>query len=181
MDSTPWWVHMAGAITDIVTVVAILLGGFVGYVRYLRHRISHAKLDLDVVLECCQLGDREALKVVASIKNDGTCRVGFPSITTQQIQVSACYQQAWDKASEQGCVPQWSLVLVEEFVGETQSLPDLEPGQRLSRQMLLPGVATAPVAYRVRLFVEGQPRPFRKYKFHDPWSTERVIEVSRHG
>lgn len=100
MDSTPLWIDVVGAIADIVTMVAIVLGGFIGYMRYLRGRISHSKLDLDVLLERCQLGGRDALKVVASIKNDGTCRVGFPPITTQQIQVSACYRQAW--------APRWS-------------------------------------------------------------------------
>lgn len=202
------WTTIADTVVGGLTLSAILLGGAIGYARYLRGRISHAKLDLDVIVELCHLGDVDALKIATSIKNDGTCRIAFPiNETVQQIQVFVCLGRRWEQACQYLVAPPWKLLLSEDLGAieddgmdgdeeegsdDTESalpapviteLPELEPGQRISRQVLLPGkpAKSGPVGYRVRLYVEGKPRYFRKLKDHPPWSTERVIEVNPRG
>lgn len=179
----PLWSLAINAVSQSVTAVAILAGGTVGYFRYLRGRISHAKLDIDVGLELCALpSGAAAVKVTAAIKNDGTCRVAFPADSVQQIQLAACYPSPWARACESYSPPVWSTYYAEPFQPEGEVLTELEPGQRTSRQLLVPAIATpTPVAYRARLYVEGRPHLLWRYRDHSPWSTERVIEGKTHG
>ena len=199
MDKTPLWSLVVDAISKTVTVLAILIGGMIGYVRYLRGRITHAKLDLDVNVELCEVLGRDALKIAASIQNAGTCRVAFPAGTMQEIQVAVCYPTPWGRACESLTAPKWNVILNEPFparkdsedkaveprepgVPEDEGLSELEPGQRHFRQVLLPGQAEpTPVGYRVRLYVQGRPRYLYRLRDHPAWSTERVIEVNHRG
>lgn len=202
------WTTIADTVVGGLTLFAILLGGAIGYARYLRGRISHAKLDLDVIVELYHLGDVDALKIATSIKNDGNCRIAFPhqrdGAANTGVRLSRPTLGAGLPVSR---APPWKLLLSEDLGAieddgmdgdqeegsdDTESalpapviteLPELEPGQRISRQVLLPGkpAKSGPVGFRIRLYVEGKPRYFRKLKDHPPWSTERVIEVNPRG
>lgn len=186
VSDIPAWSVALDAAANATTAAALIVGGTIGYVRYLRGRVFHAKLDLDLEVELCLVDSGQpALKVVATIKNEGTCRVAFQPDQVQEVQVSVCYPVPWRRALTGLGSPEWSLYFSEPFSGNGQDqvgVPELEPGQRAVRQLLVPGVERPqPVAYRVRLYVEGSPHPVFRYVDHDPWSTERVIEVVQDG
>ena len=178
VPDTPTWSLAADAAGKGLAALAIASGGLLGYWRYVRGRVFHAKLSLDLTVEPCFLMSRPAIKVVATILNDGTCRVGFPDWRGQQLQLAACYVGPWERACAERSDLEWNDSFYEYFAQEGDCLIDLEPGQRHVKQTFLPGVlAPRPVAYRVRLYVEGRPKPWLRYKDHEPWSTERVMEV----
>ena len=130
----------AGA--KVLTLGALVLGGGVGYLRYLRGRVFHAKLDLELEFEVVPVGSGLGLKVAATVMNAGTCRVTFPAESVQEIQVSACYPAAWAASCATSVPPTWDAALYykEDFgsVFADRLMKELEPGQRFVRSLLVP-------------------------------------------
>lgn len=185
MADPPTWSLVVDAASKGVAGLAVVLGGSIGYIRYARGRVFHTKVDLDISVETTDIGSQPALKIEASIKNDGSCRVAFREGDVQEIQVSACYDRPWRDACESLQPVVWTLYYSEPFTPSgttTNTLTELEPGQRSVRRVLVPCLESPrPVAYRIGLYVEGHSHPIIRYKKHSPWSTERVVEEKAHG
>lgn len=180
MADTPTWSLVIDAAGKVITGLAVFVGGTIGYFRYLRGRVSHAKLDLEIEIQNVKVASRHALRIVATAQNAGTCRVAFPAGSIQEIQVSACFPATWADACSRSEPPDWDAALYfsEPFcdAGGDRLVEDLEPGQRFVRGFLVPQPTGGDeVAYRIRLYIEAWPKPLFRLKEHPPWSTERVF------
>jgi len=164
----------------MVTTAALLVGGTVGWRRYLRGRGFHAKCELEVSASNVSIDDSQALLVFTTVTNAGTCRLVFKVGTTQELQVCASFDSTWSDAELSQTEPNWDAALfhIADLFSEDEDRGDpLEPGQRLVRCFLIP-VPPDPhaVALRVRLVVEACPMKVNKVEVpHDPWSTEVIV------
>ena len=87
VSGAPSWYYAVDTALEATTFTGVAVGGWVGYLRYLRGRLLHAKADFDLAAEIRTVGDREALYVRLSVLNSGTCRLTFPVSTTQLTEV----------------------------------------------------------------------------------------------
>jgi hypothetical protein len=75
-DNPTWWLAIDAA-TKLVTTGGLILGGAVGYNRYLRGRVPHAKCDLELQAKVVSVDGGQALEVQVIVKNAGQCRLLF--------------------------------------------------------------------------------------------------------
>jgi hypothetical protein len=181
MSSTPTWALIVNAISTSLTTLAVLLGGIVGYNRYLRRREARARCELELGSTMVSVNGGPALKVDATVKNGGSCRLIFMDDLVQDVRVAAAFPSTWLEACTKQCPPSWAEATIyrEDLLrGDDDELHILvlEPGQRLIRSLLVPvpNRNPAPVAYRVTLSVNAHPRMVFRTKPAQPWSTESV-------
>lgn len=165
MAGAPTWYYALDLGVKAVTVGALVLGGWVGYLRYLRGRVFHAKADLELSAKLRDVQESPALDLRVNVKNSGTCRLTFPAHTIQLIEVCGVLQSEWREAVAELREPDWDkLCFYRNPIfkpGSTTDFADreLEPGQGWMRTILVPiPTDPDPVAYRARLYVEGCPR-----------------------
>lgn len=182
MADPPLWLNLIDGASKAIGTGAILLAGWVGWVRYLRGRISHAQCDLLVEAKLVSgIQGYEALQVVLSCQNTGTCLLDLTSHTNQQLQISGVVKSSWKTALAERRPADWVIFHVENEVLTAGGRPitererQLEPGERVRRTtlVLLPREPKM-VAFRVGLVVEAIPGP-RRLRGHPPWSTETVV------
>lgn len=181
MADAPTWTDIVGAASTAATAAAVLIGGIVGYNRYLRRRDPHAKCDLELAAKVVRVDGANALLVNAAVKNAGSCRLRFSEDLSQKILVGAAFRSTWIEATQRQEPPKWgsAIIYVEDLLkndaGEHVTL-ELEPGQRFVRALLLPAPLTKPqaVAYRASLSVAARPLMVRRAKEPCTWSTECI-------
>lgn len=182
------WIDTASALRDIATVVAIAAGGAFAYIKFVRSRVLHTRMDVDLQLKEVVIADAYALLITALVTNSGTLRLIFPSTAGQVLVITLADGILWDDTRNavhrevlwsEGITCYEQDILVVEGRRETnpdQRDPDpyLEPGERLSRMLLVPLPPGEWVAYRAHLSVKACSRTsFRKGRV-DVWKKELI-------
>lgn len=181
MADAPTWSLLIDGASKSLTTVALLVGGAVGYNRYLRRRDPHARCELELKSTLVDVDGGEALRVDAAVKNGGSCRLLFKETLVHEVRVAAAFQSTWVQACTKQCPPRWgdATFYREDLLKGDDDKPgalELEPGQRFIRSLLIPVPRREPlpVAYRVTLSVEAHARMVLRTKPAQRWSTESV-------
>jgi hypothetical protein len=164
-----------------------VVGGAVGYLRFLRRRLLHASCQLDLTAELGRTTAGTALLITATATNAGSYRLRFPPETAQLVAVSTADRAMWDDAADNDGEILWSQgICYRQELLVTEGARDdgyfLEPGQRLVRSLLVPTLPESALAYYVYLYVEAAPQLIRSLRPVQNWSTElTLVEEETHG
>jgi hypothetical protein len=183
----PNWADAVSAIAGALTLVALVLGGLVGYVRFLRRRVLHASCHPDLAVVLTRVAGGDVLQISATATNEGSYRLRFPAGSQQIVTICKADQAMWDDAQGHGGEILWSEGLCCRYdLLTTEGVRDgnflLEPGQRLVRSLLVPIPGDPGLAYYVNLFVEARAQWIWRLKDTQDWSTERtIVREAVHG
>ena len=149
------WHDVVSSTFDGLRTLVILLVGIAGYVKFLRSRGHHATLDPDIEPELVEVQGAPAMRVTATIKNTGTCRMIFPVTCSQLVRIECVDLATWNAALTQDEID-WSKASSKEVDllrrnGVKYADEALEPEESVVRCRLLPIPPGAWVAYRVTL------------------------------
>jgi hypothetical protein len=173
---TEIWTSLNGSLT----LIALLVGAWVGYVRFARRREMHARCELALDAHVVKIADGQALSVTATATNAGSYQLTFPEGSHQLVSVSAADKTMWDEVVLHGGQMLWSMADFDEqemleVEGERDDKFLLEPGQRMTRSLLFPVAAQTAVAFRVLMYVQACPRWIATVRPVQNWSTETVL------
>jgi hypothetical protein len=178
----PTWTDIVGAVNGSLTFVALVAGGTVAYVRFLRGRVLHASCDLELTAALVGVGDETAIQVTATATNAGSYRLRFPAGTRQVVTACQADRAMWNDARRFGGETLWSAgVFYQQELLTTEGERDgdfyLEPGQRLVRCLLIPtpGPAGSGLAYYLSMYVEARPQFVKALRPKQDWSTELTL------
>ena len=177
----PPWTDVAGAVTGALTLLAIIVGATVGYVRFARSRKMHGRCSLVIEASLARInGCDRALRVAITVTNDGTYRLVFKAATYQVLQVASASEQMITEARNGNGVVAWH-----EGIFHQQDIFDPWPkkkkddalgaGQSLGRCILVRRPDENVAAYRVQVGVEAYPRLIWKMKEATRSSAESVV------
>ena len=179
---SPTWTDIVVAVNGTLTFIALVVGGTVAYVRFLRGRVLHAHCQLDLTAAVVAVGDDAAIQVTATAMNAGSYRLRFPPGTRQVVSVCQADRAMWDDARRFGGQTRWSAGIFhqQELLTTEEERDDdfyLEPGQRLVRCMLIPapGPSGSGLAYYLNLYVEARPQFVKALRPKQEWSTELTL------
>lgn len=168
------------AVNGTMQLLLLILGAWIGYVRFMRRREMHASCDFTVEAKLVSISSGHALSVTAFVKNAGSYKLAFREGTQQYVQVSCADKEMWETSNgkirwSEGDQQVQGLLLFEGKIDKTIS--ELEPGQRLARSLLFPVDPTKHVALRILVYVEACPRWIAVVRPAQPWSTEIVLTL----
>ena len=176
----------ASTVVDIsaktITTLGLILGALVGYFRYLRGRVFHAKADLVLAGQVVCLDSQKKLKdceyqqpcrmlarVCFHFRRTRLSRYGF------LLHGRNSGQTRRPRSASRLGNPRSSFLHFFTSKGESEPLR-LEPGQRFVRHLLAPIPTSLPaIAFKASMSVEAIPNMRFGANPIDPWSTEFVI------
>lgn len=178
--STPWGSIAAGT-NDGLQAAALVLGGTIGYLRYIRGRLLHASLVLTVEADLVEIAGRDALSVTTGISNAGTLRMGFRPNGEERVTVYCLSEQQW-QAEPDGAAEQWTTaapsVTWDQLIdndGFKDLTIDYEPGDAVKTTRL---VALPPgnwVAYKICFHVDSAARMIARSQRPYRWDTSTLL------
>jgi hypothetical protein len=176
------WTDVVRTIGSIISALAILVGGAFAYVKFARGRLLHARLDIALEMSEENVGGTAGVLIKATVTNSGTLRVTLTS-DRHPLKLTLADQILWEDAqAAKDREVLWSEgvscfeqdLLIEE--GQRERNPDpkdpdpfLEPGEKLSRNMLVPLPDGDWIAYRVQLTVTARPNLVWRSGEADSW------------
>jgi len=190
-DAVVTWPSALTSLCAASTVLLAAIGGFVGYTRFHRARTLHVSVDIELTVKVSLNPDgHKALLIFVAFTNAGSYLLSFPTnppehdssfppdTPLQLVSVAFADRAMWDDAAEYGEML-WTMgetisQEISKYEGSELPLGKLEPGQRLSRCLLVPlpdDCVACFVAASVRAFPLwlGRPRP------SVPFGTERIV------
>lgn len=182
----PKWTEIVVAVNGTITLIAVLVGATVGYLRFLKSRKLHASCGLSLEATLVSVGSGKALRVTISMKNEGTYQLVFPRGCPQLLQISLASEDMARSALEDTGKIEWGTYIFHQqdiLEGDRPSVADdgrLEPGQSYVRCFLIPVPADDAVGYRLQIQVQACPRSVMRLKPSQYWSTETTV-VTKEG
>lgn len=170
-DGKPKWTEIVGALTGATTAAAVIVGGVVGYRRFVRERPYYTRADLSVVADLFTHDGYDVLRVLARAKAIGQVRLelmsddplaNFVAVQVFTVDMLDVFPPEWDKV----------LRAVDVFANAF-----IEAGETLEETLLLSlgQRSQDTLAYRVELGLKVKdPEAGGEYE----WSATTMIPVA---
>ena len=97
-------VDWLGAVADVITVLAVLIGGAFAYFKFAKGRLFRPRLGLNVASEVVNVEGQLGLNISVAIHNAGQSALMFDDEYLQQLIVVALEPERW-RESREGVVP----------------------------------------------------------------------------
>ncbi len=180
------WLDLVRAFSAIVSTMAVAFAAGFSYLKFVRGRLHHSQLNLDLGVNFVDVASDSALLIVATVTNAGTLRVEFPDDTGQPLTLRLADKALWDDAKREShkevlwtaSIPcyQQELLVTE---GRRETDPDgrnpfLEPTESFSRTLLVPIPEGDWRAYQIDLRVTASSSRLLRPKQTDTWKTELI-------
>lgn len=177
----PKWTDVVGAINGSLTLIAVIVGGTVGYLRFLKSRKLHASCGLTMDAEVVSIGHGRGLRVSIRMTNEGSYQLVFPQSYPQLLQISLATEEMACLALRDIGEINWRAYIFhqQDILEGDRPVRDndsyLEPGQSFVRCFLIPVPDEQAVGYRMQAQVQAHPLSIIRLKGAQTWSTETTI------
>jgi len=171
------WADKAQGIANIAQTAAIAVGGAWAYMRYVRGRTYHRRLELQIGSEMVTVSDRHLLRVHLAISNTGAATL---PLAARRVTIACATRDLWHDAQTIG----GAAVVLWRDIGWA---PILDAHARIEAQETITEDTVVPVplppeqlvdigAYRVSVSVSATPRRWRRST--TTWDAQTVVLIT---